>query len=258
LLRTSSDLSEVKSKIRSFIRRSVEISQTDGIVFELGGDVNSAVTAHLCVEALGSRRVIGLIMPDLRLSGEEDVADAKAVARELCLETREFDIAPIQNAFMKHLEGSRLAEENLRARVRMSLLYYHANLLNRLVSGTADKSEYLLGYFTKHGNGGADILPIADLYRGEVLKLAEVLGVNRRIVVKKRNGRLRGGQAAEINFELDYGTADQILRLRFEDGLDVKSIADRTRVPSTRVEAVLSRCESSSHKRRKPDVCSVH
>src|SRR5271167_329691 len=64
LLRADSDLSGVKSRITSFIREKVEQSQTDGVVFELNGDVNSSVIAYLCVEALGTRRVTGLMMPD--------------------------------------------------------------------------------------------------------------------------------------------------------------------------------------------------
>lgn len=258
MLRADSDLSGVKKKITSFIQEKVEQSQTDGVVFELNGDVNSAVTAYLCIEALGTRRVTALMMPDLRISADRDIADAKTVADELCLETREFDIAPIHKAFMKNLEGNRLAEDNLRARIRMSLLYYHANLLDRLVAGTGDKSEFLLGYFTKHGTGGADILPIADLYRSEVRKLGEVLGINRRVVAKKGSRRPRAGQVAGAKFDLDFDTADQIFRLRLGDGLDVEAISSRTGTSRSKVEAVISRYESSSHKRQRPDVCLIH
>ena len=257
MLRADSDLSGAKKKITSFIRDRVERSQTDGVVFELNGDINSAVTAYLCIEALGTRRVTGLMMPDLRLAADEDMADAKTVAEELCLETREFDIAPIHKAFMKNLEGNRPAEDNLRARIRMSLLYYQANILNRLVTGIGDRSEFLLGYFTKHGSGGADILPIADLYRSEVRKLGEVLGINRRVVAKKGNRRARTGQVAGVKFDLDYDKADQIFRLRLEGGLDVETIASKTGTPRAEVEAIILRYESSSHKRARPDVCSL-
>jgi NAD+ synthase len=257
LLRVDSDLSGVKKKITSFIKEKVEQSQTDGVVFELHGDVNSAVTAYLCIEALGTRRVTGLIMPDLRLSVDEDIADAREVADELCLETREFDIAPIHKAFMKNLEGDRLAEDNLRARIRMSLLYYHANLLNRLVTGTGDRSEFLLGYFTKHGNGGVDILPIADLYRSEVRKLGEVLGINRRLVAKKGSRRPRTGQVAGTKSDLDYDTTDQIFKLRLDDGLDVQVVASRTGVSRAKVDGIISRYESSMHKRATPEICSL-
>ena len=179
LQRTELDLSEVKSRAVHFIKRKVEESQMDGVLVALDGEIDSAVTAYLCVEGLGSRRVMGLIMPDLRSFANGDVRDSEAVANELCLETKLIDIAPIHKAFMKTLQSNKVAEENLGARIRMSLLYYHANLLNRLVAGTIDRSEILLGHFTKYGGGGVDILPIGDLYKTEVRKLGEVLGINR-------------------------------------------------------------------------------
>jgi NAD+ synthase len=258
LLRTDSDLSQVKRKILSFIKGKVEQSHTDGVILELSGDVNSAVTAYLCVEALGTRRVTGLLMPDLRVSVDEDVVDAKKMASELCLDVREFDIAPVHKAFMKNLEENRLAEANLRARIRMSILYYHANVMNRLVVGAGDRSEFLLGYFTKYGNGGTDILPIADLYRSEVRKLGETLGINRRLVAKKSSRRPRAGQVIEAAFDLDYDRTDEIFRLRLDDGLDVETVSSRTGIPRSKVETIILRYESSAHKRKTSEICSLH
>ena len=127
---------------------------------------------------------------------------------------------------MKNLDGKPAAEENLRARIRMSLLYYQANLQNRLVVGTVDRSEFLLGDFTKQGDGAVDMLPIADLYRSEVRKLGEVLGINRKVVVK-RDQRAREGQTVESPFYLEWDKADQVLRLWLDAGLEVEKIAVR-------------------------------
>jgi len=253
------DLSEVKKNITHFIRRKVEESQTDGVLVGLDGEVDSAVAAYLCVEALGSRRVTGLIMPDLRTATEGYVSDAKIVANELCLETRQFDIAPIQKSFMKSLAVNKVAEDNLSERIRMSLLYYHANLLNGLVVGTADKSEILLGHFTKYGDGGADILPIGDLYKTEVRKLGEVLGINRRIVAKKRNSKTWASHK-RVDAGLAYDTADQILALRFDRGLDAAAIAATAatvRTGRAKVENVIARHDSSVHKRGTPEICRI-
>lgn len=206
------NISGVKSKITSFLKERVEQSQADGVVFELSGDINSAVTAHLCVEALGTRRVVGMLMPDLRVTNAEDIDDAKEVASELCLEVHEFDIAPVHKTFMKNLESNRTAEGELRARIRMSLLYYKAGLQNRLVVGTVDRTEFVLGSFPKHGDGAADVLPIADLYRsdgGGSAKYSESIGgLSSRGIRDRKAGcptptSIRGGTRSTKY--LDYG-----------------------------------------------------
>jgi NAD+ synthase len=256
LLATEFDLSSARRKVVSFVKRKVEESQTDGAVLDMNGGIDSAVTAYLCVEALGSRRVMGLIMPDLRSTPDEDVRDAKLVASELCVETKEIDVAPIHKAYLKSLEPNRLAEGNLRTRTRMSLLYYHANLMNRLVIGTGDRSELLLGY-TKYGDGGVDILPIADLYKTEVRRLGEVLGINRRIVAKRSSPRLWPGQIAESEIGMSYEATDQLFKLRFEEGLEVPAIAARTNQSHAKVDAILAKCQASEHKRLMPDICKL-
>ena len=257
MLKAALDLSDVKRKVVSFVKNKVEESQTDGVVLGISGGIDSAVTAYLCVEALGSRGVMGLVMPDLRVTPEDDVRDARSVASELRVETKEIDIARIHKAFVKGLDGNRLAEGNLRARIRMSLLYYHANLANRLVAGTGDRSEFLLGYFTKYGDGGVDMLPIADLYKTEVRELGEVLGINRRIIAKKSSPRLWTGQLAEAEIGLSYDVIDQVFALTFDQGLDVKMVASKLKLNRAKVEGLLKRCEASAHKRKMPEICML-
>jgi NAD+ synthase len=257
LLATELDHSTVKRRIIAFIKRKVEESEAEGAVLGISGGIDSAVTAYLCVEALGSRRVMGLIMPDLRATPEEDVKDARLVASELCIEVKEIDVAQIHKAYMKSLESNRLAEGNLRARIRMSLLYYHANMMNRLVVGTGDRSELLLGYFTKFGDGGVDILPIADLYKTEVRRLGEALGINRRIVAKRSSPRLWPGHIAESEIGMSYEVIDRLFRLRFEEGLEVPAIAGKMKLSEAKLNAILEKYEASEHKRRMPEVCKL-
>ena len=257
MLTTELDLSSARRRIVPFIKRKVGESQADGAVLGISGGIDSAVTAYLCVEALGSRRVTGLIMPDLRATPDEDVEDARQVASELCIETMEIDVAPIHKAYLKALEPNRLAEGNLRARIRMSLLYYHANLMNRLVIGTGDRSELLLGYFTKYGDGGVDVLPIADLYKTEVRRLGEALGINRRIVAKRSSPRLWPGHIAESEIGMSYETIDRLFKLRFEEGLELPAIAAKLKLNRAKVELILAKHQASEHKRQTPEICKL-
>lgn len=257
MLTAELDISAARRRIVSFIKRKVEESQADGTVIGISGGIDSAVTAHLCVEALGSRRVMGLIMPDLRATPEEDVKDARLVASELCIETREIDVAPIHKAYLKSLQPNRLAEGNLRARIRMSLLYYHANMMNRLVAGTGDRSELLLGYFTKYGDGGVDFLPIADLYKTEVRRLGEVLGINRRIVAKRSSPRLWPGHIAEDEIGSSYDTIDRVFRLKIDEGLTTSAVAARVKISRQKLDSILAKYRGSEHKRQMPEICRL-
>ncbi len=257
MLATELDLSSARRRVVSFIKKKVEESEAEGAVLGISGGIDSAVAAYLSVEALGSRRVLGLIMPDLRATPDEDVRDAKLVASELCIEVKEIDVAPIHKAYLKSLEPNRLAEGNLRARIRMSLLYYHANLMNRMVVGTGDRSELLLGYFTKYGDGGVDILPIADLYKTEVRRLGEALGINRRIVAKRSSPRLWPGHIAESEIGMSYEAIDRLFKLRFEEGLEAATIATKMKVNRAKVESILEKYRLSGHKRAMPEICKL-
>jgi NAD+ synthase len=251
------NLAEAKRKITKFIKTRVEEAKSDGAVVGISGGIDSAVTAYLTVEALGSRRVMGLIMPDLRLTPASDVQDAKMIAEELSVETKMLDIAPIHSAFMKRLGDNRVAEGNLRARIRMAFLYYFANSMNRLVVGTGDRSEEILGYFTKYGDGGVDLNPIADLYKTEVRKLGEVLGVSRRIISKGSSPRLWPGQTAERELGLSYESIDMVFKMHFERKLSVRTISSRLKIEPSAIHNLVSHYRETSHKREMPPICKL-
>lgn len=232
-------------------------AKTDGVVLGVSGGIDSAVVAYLSVEALGSKRVLGLLMPDLRVTPQSDMEDAKQVVEDLAIQSRLIDIAPIHNSFIKQLQRSNIAEGNLRARIRMGLSYYHANLSNRLVVGTGDRSESVIGYFTKFGDGGVDILPIGDLYKTEVRQLGEALGVSRRIILKRSSPRLWPNQTAESDIGLPYTVIDQILEFHFEKRVSVEKIASLLKIPKEKVGGLIARNRLTAHKRGMPEVCKL-
>lgn len=251
----------VTFEICSFIKRVVEEANVKGLVIGLSGGVDSSVTAYLAVKALGPSRVKALIMPDFRTTPKSDVEDAWRIAGELGIEAKEVDIAPICDAIVENhpykVRDDVLAMGNVRARVRMVVLYYAANTMKMMVCGTGDKSEIMIGYFTKYGDGGVDIMPIGDLYKTDVRRLAKYLGIPDRISLKPSSPRLWPGQTAEGELGISYDVIDPILFLVYEKGYRPEEAALRVGVSLEIVNKVIRRVESSRHKRAMPPFPSV-
>ncbi|MCS7139521.1 MAG: NAD+ synthase [Candidatus Nezhaarchaeota archaeon] len=250
------DNSKVEHEICRFIRRMVEEVKSKGLVLGLSGGLDSSVTAYLAVKALGSERVKALIMPHNRVTPRFDVEDAWMIADRLGIEAKEIDIAPMCDAIIERhpykVGDNVVAIGNVMARVRMILLYYMANTMNMLVCGSGDKSEIMIGYFTKYGDGGVDILPIGDLYKTDVKRIARYLGVPDRIILKPSSPRLWPGQTAEEELGLSYDFIDPILYLVYEKGLSPEDAASRIGVDLEAVMMVIRRVEGSRHKRLMP------
>jgi len=147
--------------------------------------------------------------------------------------------------------GADTARANLKPRVRMLCLYYYANRYGMLVCGTTDKSEAMLGYYTKWGDGAADIEPIMDLYKTQVRQLASYLGVPEEIIRKPSTPALLPGQTAEGELGLKYEVLDLIL-YGLEHFLSPERIAKDVGVPLDTVLAVKRRWMENEHKRRTP------
>ena len=130
----------------------------------MSGGIDSTLSAYLACEAIGKENVFGLVLPSATTPAEDTEHGIK-IAQNLGIEYKKIAIDGILNEFLKmsQLDENALAIGNLKARIRMSIIYYYANQKNYLVSGTGNKSEILIGYFTKHGDGACDMEPIGDL-----------------------------------------------------------------------------------------------
>jgi len=248
------DCKRVEDDIIRFIVAVVSEAKADGVVLGLSGGVDSSVVATLCVKALGKERVLGLLMP-AAFTPTEDQADAKAIAEGLGIRTYLIPLSQIVDKFLETvpLEArNRVAVGNVLARMRMITNYFFANSLNYLVAGTGDRSEFLIGYFTKYGDGGADLLPIGHLYKTQVRELAKHLNLPSRIVDKPASPQLWNGQRATDEIPVDYSILDFILYGLFDARMSVNDIVKKLGVRLEVVETVQQRFERSRHKRTTP------
>jgi len=250
------------NKIFGFIRKMVE-AKASGVVIGLSGGVDSTLAATLCVRALGKERVLGLLMPTA-FTPEQDVKDAQELARWLGIRTEFINIDKISGAFFRELRCNlkdpkqRIPMANVRARIRMVLLYYYANLHNYLVVGTGDRSEALIGYFTKYGDGGADFLPIRHLYKTQIRELAKHLGIPERMAQKPSSPQLYPGHRATDEIPIGYEELDPILVGLFDKKLPPEEVGRLTGTPQKVIEEVLRRFKTSQHKRTYPSWISGH
>lgn len=183
---------------------------------------------------------------------EQDTQDAIEQAKSLGTRCIIIDINPLLQRYAEILPDDKRARGNLMARIRMNILYYYAGLNGYLVLGTSDKSELCLGYFTKFGDGAADLLPIAGLYKTEVRALARHLKIPEAIAEKKSSPRLWANHLAEEELGMDYETIDPILRLLVEEKMKPKAVAKRLNIPEEKVAKVKEMVAKSEHKRRIP------
>ena len=249
------DFSEAQTRICRFIKEYVQNAGAKGIVLGLSGGVDSSTIAALSSLAIGGENVLGLMMPEKETFNQKDVDDAKSVAELFHLETQVCDLTNVIEAFYKDIPAfdtqDKLCKGNIKARTRMIYLYYYANKQNRIVCGSSDKSETLLGYFTKWGDAAADIAPILDLYKTQVRKLALQMGIPKELALKPSTPGLWPNQLAETELGIKYDTLDLILYglERFMSPLD---ISEQLGVETTLVERLKSRWLSNEHKRRLP------
>ncbi|MCL2642134.1 MAG: NAD+ synthase [Candidatus Bathyarchaeota archaeon] len=249
------DFPKIETRIIRFIKEYVTNSQAKGVVLGLSGGVDSATIAALCSKALGSKNVLALVLPEEETKTQKDIDDAETITKQFNIETQTVDMThalkELYNTIPIYDQKNQICKGNIKARTRMIVLYYYANKLNKIVCGSSNKSETLMGYFTKWGDGAADMSPIKDLYKTQVRKLAITLGITETIALKPATPALWPNQSAEGELGIKYETLDLIL-YGLEKFMPTDEIASQLNVEHRTIEAVKNRLLYNEHKRQLP------
>jgi NAD+ synthase len=259
---STAELDARRDHITSFITDQLEAAGVGDAIIGLSGGIDSTLTAYLAVEALGADSVHGLVMPS-EVNREENMSDAERVAETLGIEYDVIPVEPIVDTILDVVPGTdpavdveteslRMAVGNLRVRARAVLNYFYANQNDALVLGTGNRSEALVGYYTKYGDGAVDCHPIANLYKGQVRQLAKHLGVEDDLAEKTASAEMWSGQTDEQELGLTYETLDSVLALHVDGPLSKSATAREIGVEPSVIDRVVGLYERSAHKRRMP------
>jgi NAD+ synthase len=249
------DVPTAATRIKRFIRDYVEKTKAKGIVIGLSGGIDSSTAAALAALAIGGDKISALNMPEEETYNPTDIRHAKMVAKKFRFKLETIDITPILKAYYKSLPtydaDDKLNRGNIKARTRMICLYYYANHLCKIVCGCSDKSETMMGYYTKWGDVAADISPLMDLYKTQVRQLAAYIGVPKEIIAKPPSPQLWPGQTAEKELGVKYEVLDLIL-LGLENFMSPEEIAQQLELPIKLVQTIKDTWLAREHKRRLP------
>jgi NAD+ synthase len=232
------------SFIQNWVKEKVEEAGSCGAIIGLSGGIDSAVLAVLLNRVFGEK-MLALLIPCH--SASQDLIHAKLLSEKYGIPNSVFDISKIYDDYIKEAsricEVSKLAVANTISRLRMTTLYAVGQSMNYLVCGSSNKSEFTLGYFTKYGDSGCDLLPIADLLKREIYEIAEYFDIPRKIIDKPPSAGLWKGQTDEQEIGLPYSVIDQFIATGEAD----ISAAD-----------IINRMNSlSAHKRAIPPICTI-
>ena len=240
--------SKITEIIEKFLTEQIENNHANGVILGLSGGIDSAVLTYICKRKL-QNKTLALIMPDTSITPKSETDDALKMIALTKIEYKLIDIKSIINEYSMYLEPNETAKGNLRARVRTNILYYYANVKNYLVLGSSDKSEYMIGYFTKFGDGASDITPIISLYKLQVKEIAKYLGVPENVIAKKSSPHLWKDHDAEEELGVQYEEIDLILYCLFEKKQSIENTVKITQIDKEIIEKIHQLYINSEHKR---------
>jgi NAD+ synthase len=238
---------QLAERLASWIKDKVSAAGCKGVVLGLSGGVDSSVAAVLCHRAF-PKNTLAVLMPCY--TNKEDMEHAQAVAEKFSITTKTVVLDSAFDSLLKVLpddkidaDARRLAQANIKARLRMLTLYYFANRLQYMVVGSGNRDELSVGYFTKYGDGGVDLQPLGNLLKGQVRELARFLGIPKAIIDKPPSAGLWAGQTDEGEFGFTYDELDLYL-----------ASGEVSAAFKKRIESMIA---ASEHKRQPPPVASV-
>ena len=239
---------EIHKKITEGIKEYFRKNNLNKAVIGLSGGIDSSLSAKLVADAIGKENLHGMIMPVKGLSSDENIKDAVDLCRLIGINYSIIYINDFIKDFEKLAWQSKIAKMNTASRIRAVILYHYANTHNALVIGTSNKTEIMLGYFTKYGDGAVDIEVIGSLFKTNELELARFLKIPEKIIKKTPTAELYHGQTDEEELGATYMEIDSIL-----SKIEKKQKLSK----SALVKKILKRIKDNEHKRNVPFLVKV-
>lgn len=250
----SFDADKKVNELTAFLKSTIESSGLSNAVVAVSGGVDSATSLGLLTRAIGPRNVYALLLPYGELN-TQGVLDAQEACTVFSIPKDQVQVINIQPLVAPVISLDAAIESvrkgNVMARMRMIILFDVAKKRKALVVGTENKTEHLLGYYTRFGDEASDIEPLRQLYKTQVYQVATYLGVPQSIITKAPTAGLWEGQTDESDFGFSYKEADDVLSLVVDQGKTVEEICGLG-YESLQIQKIVSRMKANQFKRQLP------
>ncbi len=250
---------EAIDQIVADIKQEIENAAVQGAVIGLSGGIDSAAVAYLTALAIGKENITLLHLPEHELA-KNHTEDAQLIAKQLGVKLKILEITNPLNeiiSILPQVKENRMAKGNLKARIRAVFLYTIANLENKLVIGTSNRSELAIGYGTKYGDLAADMWPIGDLFKTELYEICKKLGIDKRIIEKPPTAGLWANQTDEEEIGVSYEKLDRFL-LGLENQIDEEKLALDLELSSEQIKRIKNLIQKNKHKGVMPKICKMN